>query len=302
MSAAFDQKNVTVTEFGVGLETEGKQRFILVPVDKGVQDALHEMVAETQAAMKRVEQTAIAFDPGEKYESREHLEIPLADDLSSQLRMIHTATNMPIETDALENPENVFCYFARMTDAKGHKLTGVRRATTFKGVLKSRLVRLATDALKIVDEKVFKLDHEFDLLVEGTDVEILHPAGFVFVGALEEEIRNATPKNIKAIKADLPFVDFGPIEAYALKHSQAARYIAAIRTRKEAKNIDKSYLKRLCKSTGVNIEDVDGKLKVEPESIMGFLRVLDRRNYQVELVKGSPESYQAGSRKPIGTQ
>jgi hypothetical protein len=44
---------------------------------------------------------------------------------------------------------------------------------------------------------------------------------------------------------------------------------------------------------------VDGKLNMEPESIMGFLRVLDRRNYQVELVKGSPESYQAGSGKPI---
>ena len=35
-------------------------------------------------------------------------------------------------------------------------------------------------------------------------------------------------------------------------------------------------------------------------SVMDFLGVLDRRLYQIELVKGSPESFRAASRSRIG--
>ena len=44
-------------------------------------------------------------------------------------------------------------------------------ATALKGVLKSRLLQLTTDALNIVQEKIFKLDRDFDLLVDDTGVE-----------------------------------------------------------------------------------------------------------------------------------
>jgi hypothetical protein len=40
MSLAFDFKSVTTTEFGVGLEENEGQHFVLVPVDGSVQDAL----------------------------------------------------------------------------------------------------------------------------------------------------------------------------------------------------------------------------------------------------------------------
>jgi hypothetical protein len=33
---------------------------------------------------------------------------------------------------------------------------------------------------------------------------------------------------------------------------------------------------------------------------MDFLEVLDRRRYELELVKGSPEQYKAASRRKIG--
>ncbi|HWY07541.1 MAG TPA: hypothetical protein VNY24_11825 [Candidatus Acidoferrales bacterium] len=95
-------------------------------------------------------------------------------------------------------------------------------------------------------------------------------------------------------------VDFSSIESYAAHHPRAARYLASIRVQQEAKNIDKENLKKLCQRTGVKVHEVNGKLVVDEGSIMDFLGVLDRRLYEVELVKGSPESFRAASRRRIG--
>ena len=69
----------------------------------------------------------------------------------------------------------------------------------------------------------------------------------------------------------------------------------------EFDGIDKTALKKLCASTGVKIREEKGKIVVEDSSLMDFLGVLDRRLYQVELVKGSPESFRASSRSRIKT-
>jgi hypothetical protein len=133
---------------------------------------------------------------------------------------------------------------------------------------------------------VFKLDSDFDLLIDDTGVSILRPSGFEFVGDLQEAILAAAPANVKLIQTDLPFVDFTPIQTYASEHPRPARYLASIRVQKETKGIDKGYLKKLCVRTGVKVRDVNGKLIVEDGSIMDFLGVLDRRLYQLELVAG----------------
>lgn len=300
MTLAFDFKTVAVTEFGVGMEDSKGQEFVLVPVDISVQKALREMAIATQDKMNEITETPPHYEPSEKYGSSEHLHLPLNDDLAVHVRTLHQANNLPMNGKVLSNPSNIFCYFARMTDSKSHRLTAVRRATTFKGILKSRLVQFTTDTLKIVADKVFKLDSDFDLLTDDKGVSILRPSGFEFVGQLQEAILAAAPANVKLIQSDLPFVDFSPIQKYASEHPRAARYLASIRVQKETSNIDKVFLLKLCGSTGVKVEEIKGKLIVEDSSIMDFLGVLDRRLYQVELVKGSPESFRAGSRSRIG--
>ena len=91
-----------------------------------------------------------------------------------------------------------------MTDGKSRRLTAIRRATAFKGILKSRLLQFTTDTLKIVADKVFKLDSDFDLLTDDKSVSILRPSGFEFVGQLQEAILAAAPANVKLIQSDLP--------------------------------------------------------------------------------------------------
>jgi len=303
MKMEFDLDNVMVTEFGVGRDDGNGQTFVTVPVDAGVQAALREMVHATWNAMQKDkdEDGPAKYEPSEKHGGTEYLYLPLDDNMASSVRDLHKAASLNIEATALDDPSDVFCYFARLTDEKNRKLTALRRATQFKGVLKSknRLVRMVDNTLKIIKDTVFKLDNDFDLLVDGTNVHILRPSGFEFAGKIQQAILAAVPENMDAIREDLAFVEFNGIEAYAAKHPRAARYLASIRGQAETKNIDMTALTRLCKSTGVEVSESKGKISVVAGHEMGFLEVLDRRRYELELVKGQPERFKAGSRKKL---
>src|SRR5690606_35993396 len=109
----------------------------------------------------------------------------------------------------------------------------------------------------------------------------------------------AVPGNIASIKAELTFIEFDGIEKYAAKHPRAARYLASIRGQEEMKDIDKAALKKLCQSTGVEVSESKGKVIITDGHVLAFLQVLDRRRYQLELVKDKPERFVAASRKAI---
>lgn len=299
MTLEFDLGSVTVTEFGVGRDDGDGQTFVAVPVDADVQGALREMVQATWVAMQKDEDGPAQYEPSEKHGSTEYLYLPVTDDMATSLRELHEAINLDIVAGALDDPADVFCYFVRLTDKKKRRLTALRRASQFKGVLKKRLIRFVSDSLKLIEDSVFKLDSDFDLLVDSANVHILRSSGFEFAGKLQQAILEAVPENIKAIGKDLAFVEFEGIAAYAGKHPRAARYLASIRGQEETKNIDRSLLKKLCKQTGVEITESKGKVVIADGHEMGFLEVLDRRRYEVSLVKEKPEQYRAASRRKI---
>jgi len=300
MNLEFDLGSVAVTEFGVGRDDANGRTFVAIPVDADVQGALREMVRATWETMEDNEGGPAQYEPSEQHGSTEYLYLPLTDDMTSAIRELHHA-NLDIDGHALDEPADVFCYFARLTDKEQRRLTALRRATQFKGVLKckNRLVRMLDDTLKIIDDDVFKLDSDFDLLVDAANVHILRPSGFEFAGKLQQAILDAVPENLRALRKDLPFVDLDGIESYAGKHPRAARYLASIRGQDETTNIDKAALKKLCKSTGVEVSESKGKIAVSAGHEMGFLEVLDRRRYALELVKGQPERFKARSRTKL---
>lgn len=299
MNLNFGINNVRTTEFGVGRDDDSNERFGFVAVDAEVQEALREMVVATWDAMQTQTDTPSRYEPSDKHASSEYLHLPLNDELATRMRELHEANNLPADATALSETASLFCYFARMTDGKGRRLTSLRRATQFKGLLKSRLIRLTTNALKLVEDRVFKLDSDFDLLIDSKRVHILRPSGFEFAGRLQTAILGAVPKNVTAVQADLGFVEFAGIQDYASEHPRAARYLASIRAQMEAKNIDKNALKKLCRDNGVEVKESKGKITIPEEHVMDFLEVLDRRRYELELVKGSPERFKAASRRKI---
>src|SRR5882762_2338971 len=127
MTINFDFNAVASIEFGVGLDETGQEVFRLIAVDPDVQAALREMASTTVGAMNDVIPEPALYSPSEKYSGHEHVFLPLHDNLSQQLRQLHQARNLPIDSSALNDAENVFCYFSRMTDKKGRHLTAVRR-------------------------------------------------------------------------------------------------------------------------------------------------------------------------------
>jgi hypothetical protein len=143
------------------------------------------------------------------------------------------------------------------------------------------------------------LDNDFDLLMDTKHIHILRPSSFEFIGKLQEAIMAAAPENATKNRKDLPFIDFDTVEEYACKHPRAARYLASIRAQGKSKNIDKKRLKVLCRDTSVVFTEAGGKLVIDQKNVMGFLEVLDRRRYKLELVAGSPEKYRAASRSEL---
>ena len=295
----FDLANVTVTEFGVGLDDTDGQHFLTVPVAAEVQTALGEMAQETWRALQDRQGDPARYEPSEKYGSTEHLYLPLDDVLATPVRDIHEATNLRIDARALAEPAAVFCYFGRLTDNRGRRLTALRRSTQFKGIVKrrNRLVRVVDDTLTIIPDTVFKLDNDFDLLVDGTRVHILRPGGFEFAARLQQAVLDAVPGNIERIRAGLPFVEFANVGAYARAHPRAARYVASIRQQRT--EIDRALLVTACEQTGVDVIESNGTVSVATGHEMRFLEVLDRRLYAVDFVTGNPERYRASSRRQI---
>lgn len=299
----FDTGSVVATEFGVGIAVAGQQRddFYIVPVDTSVQDALREMVEATWHAMQQHTDSR-QYEPSEKHAANEYRFLPVGDLMAAPLVDLHNAENLQIGSGMLNDTAlipSISCYFARLTDAQDRRLTALHRATHFKGVVTKKLIRLFDNTLKMVEDNIFKLDKDFDLMIDPEHLHIWRPSAFEFLGNLKQALLAEVPANTAAIREQMPFVDFDSIQRYASIHPRAARYVASIRTQ-ALTGMDSVKLQQACQRTGVEVEEDDsGQLMISERHVLGFLEVLDRRRYEIELIPESHESFLAASRRRL---
>jgi hypothetical protein len=131
---------------------------------------------------------------------------------------------------------------------------------------------------RAVDDHVFKLDRDFDLVIFDGNVLINRVAAFELLAEIDEEVQAAAVENAQQqLEQTLPFVEFGGISAYVGEHRRAARVVAALRVRDDLGETSVKNLKRECKRSGVRVREEDGKLVREPGYEMPFLQMLDRR-------------------------
>jgi len=300
MSIQFDFDNIATTEFGLGLDQNDNRSYIHVPVDAEVQTALKEMVEETIRLMNKNSQNPETYSPSEKYASIEYVTLPITDNMASNIKLLHGAANIDEDTNALDDMGDCFAYFCRLHDTAGNTLTAVRRASQFKGVLKKRLIHFLDNTLKTIPDQVFKLDTDFDFIMDGQLVHILRPSGLEFTAQLQSEITAAVQTNIQAILTQISFIEFSNISDYAEKHPRAARYLASIKSQDEAKNINKEKLKLFCQTANVIVSEDNGKIVVKDIHVLSFLEVLDRRRFWIDITdEEDPELYRAPSRSKI---
>ncbi len=300
MNFDFDLENIAATELAVGRYIREDQVYSAVPSNNEVQSALEYMLNATIDQMNEISEEPQLYAPSEKYSGTEHLYIPLDNEMAELFSVVHRAANLDIDKRALEDIDSVFCYLAKFTDNSDRQLTALHRSAQFKSLGKRPILQLLDDTLTVTKNPLFKLDADFDLLVDSNRVHIFRPRSFELLGKLQESILEAVPRNVQALSSSLPFVKFDSIEEYASHHPRAAGYLASIRSQGWAEDIDKSALTKLCEATAVGIEESDGQLSIPGDQVMGFLEVLDRRRFEVELVLNSPERFRAASRQKLG--
>ena len=298
MNLEFDIENITTTEFGLGVGKDDDLQLFSVPVNTKVHSVLRKMVEETWQTMKDVSEEPAQYEPSETYGSKEHLCLEVGNPMVMKLLDIHKSENLPINIDSIKDLSMLSFYFARLTDNQDRRLTALRRAAQFKGVLKNKFMQLGDDSLTLVEDKIFKLDSDFDLLIDPKHLHILRPSGLESIGDLKQAILDAVSGNIEQVQKKIGFVDFEVIEQYASEHPRAARYLASIR-KQNLTGVDPSALKRLCKQTNVEIHEDGERIAVTEEQVLGFLEVLDRRRYEIGLIPNDSESYKASRRQKI---
>ena len=298
MNLIFDLDNVQVTEFGVGLCNKPPYDFFQVPVDKNVQNVLREMIQATWKAMQESSSNPNKYSPSEKHVNKEYLYLETQNMLCQNLIHLHQAKHLQVDSSAVNDPSRISCYFARLIDTQNNRLTAMRRALQFKASIKKKFMRFGKDMLEIVEDNFFHLDNDFDILIDTENIHILRPTAFEILGDLKQAILDAVPKNIEAIKKHLDFVDLKSIEKYAKEHPRAAKYLASIQEQKLL-GITCAALEKHCRNTNVEISVDGGQINIDEKNIMGFLQVLDRRRYQIELVPNDPENFIASSRDKL---
>ncbi|MYF36339.1 MAG: DUF4868 domain-containing protein [Synechococcus sp. SB0678_bin_12] len=299
MNLIFDLNNVQVTEFGVGFRDSSSYDFFQVPTDQKVQTILQNMILATWKAMKENSSTPKKYSPAEKHASTEYLYLEIREDILCQsLIYLHQANNLQIDISAVNDLSRVLCYFVKLTDTQNNQLTAIRRALQFKAGVKKKFMRLGKDMLEVVEDNVFRLDNDFDILIDAENIHIWRPTSFEILGNLQQEILDAVPRNVNSIKEYLTFIELDSIENYAKKHPRAAKYLASIKEQKLS-GITYTALKQCCEETNVRISTSGDRINIDQKNIMGFLEVLDRRRYQSNLVPSEPESFRASSREKL---
>lgn len=297
----FDLNRVRSVEFLVNVRENGEAENYQIPTQDEVQDNLVQMLHDTAALFKAADGVGELqdFELSEKYGARETLVADLDADAMAMPRLLFDEEGWETRPNALTEPGSIPFYFAVFRDGKKRKLVAVKRATRFKGVLKSPLIQLFDDSLRMVGDNVFRLDHEFDFLVSSERVYILHPLQFDFVADIEELVAAKAHDKAVALGEQLKFADFRRIAEFVRSKKRAARIVASLSARDDLAKIKKSKFIAAAAENGIKLEQVGQKYGPLEGFEFQFLELLDSRRYTTNIKVGAKEKFLANSRKRV---
>jgi hypothetical protein len=289
-------------EFFVARYVDANPEFFCVPVDQDVQSLLEEMLARTLKALAGDGSSEIEeYEFAERYKSVASLRKSLDHDALARVKELLQIQCKQIDAAATQGFEAAAFYMVRFHAADGSSLVAVRRASYFKAILKqrNRLVRLVDDTLCAVEDRLFKLDSDFDFVIAPEDVYILRPGNFEVIAGVEDIVVEKIPEKVDQLKSRIPFLDFTPVAGPASQKKRLARLLSSVAARKDLESIVQDEFLALATQTQVSLEFKDGRYMPTADSIKGFLELLDRRRYHISLKGDGGEAFVASSRQPI---
>lgn len=271
----------------------------LVPSDKSVHEALKEVLTATVNAFEPVDDDWANYELSEKHSPTESLRADLESSAMDAIKALFAEEGWEVNTGALADPSRLVYYFGVFRDGRKRKLLGVRQATQFKGAFKARFLSIADDTLRMIPDRIFKLDHQFDFLITASHVYVLHPAGFERVAEVEEYASAKAREMTVALGDKIRFLDFSTSADYVSMHKRAARLVADLYARGDLHSVRRSMFCRAAEESGVVLRKVGRKLTPDTGSELACLELLDYRRYTIALAPGRKRAFVAGSRRQV---
>lgn len=296
----FSVENIKSVNFGVCLKPDSQLFF--VPTDGDIQKALKEMLANTSAQFDKIEGDWQEFDISEDYGAERRIFAPRDHELMQGLSLLFDTEGFDDLSNLQQQISSVDYYFTTAWDQKGRKAIGVKKATAFKGMLKSRnrLIRLVNDSLQIIPEDVLKLDREFDALITEDHVFILNPRPIEYIAGLVEHIAAASEEKVEHIHTTVTFLDLSHIKANVATRPRVARLAASIAARTDLGEIDQSKFLKYARTHGINLKKgPKGRYNILPGDEVKLLEILDARRFHHELTSKGPVTYRATARQRV---
>jgi len=295
----FDIAHIASVNFGVRLRTDGNSYF--VPTDVAVREALGTMVVATFQSFEAIEGEWEPHDVSEDYGERRRVFAPRGGELMADLAAIFDADDLPDLANLDERVRDLDYYFAVCRDDEGRKLVAVRKATQFKGTLaaQNRFIRLVDDSFVLIEDKVLKLDTEFDVLISDQHIFMLRMRAVEQIGQFVENVASAARAKLQVIHDTVPFLDMSRIQEKIDRHPKLARLACSIAGRADLAVLDRTKVERDARDHGVRFKEVDGRLLCNVTDEAKLLEVLDARRYHSDLTINPAVPYRATGRQRV---
>lgn len=298
----FTDGDIVSVDFGASLR--GDNRLFFVPADVAVKNSLKGVLRNTVEAFDHIDGDWQEFDVSEDYGEARRVFAHRNNDLMGVFSAIYDAGALDELTDLVGRLSQLEYYFAVFRDRDGRKAVGIKKATQFKSTLGAQnlLIRLVNDTLTMIEDRVLKLDRDFDVVVTDEHVFLYAPRRAEQVGQFTESVARSAEAKVQTIHDTLTFLDLSRIKDKIASHPHQARLAAAIAAKPELAQFDRDRVVRLAEKHGVKLTEHDGRLRCRVSDETKLLEVLDARRYDADLTTAAPVPYRARAREKVSAQ
>jgi hypothetical protein len=295
----FNLANIESVNFAVALRSNGNRYF--VPTDGAIKEALKEVLRATVASFANIGGDWEAHDVSEDYGESRRTYAPRDTDYLTDLSAIFDAGDLHDLANAHEHVQDIDFYFGVFHDDVGRKAVGIKKGTQLKGTLgaRNKLMRLADDTLRMIEDEVLKLDREFDAIMTDAHVFMLKVRSVEYVANIVEYVAGAAAAKMQQIQDALTFLDLSRIRDDISRHPRMARMAASIAARNDLAQIQRDRMQQLADQHGLVLKEVGGRLQCRRQDEAKLLEILDARRYHLDLTAKGPVPYRATGRQKV---
>jgi len=296
----FNDGDIQSVDFCASLK-RGNRFFI--PTDGGVQNALKSILRDTLNAFEAIEGEWQLHDISEDYGERRRVYAPRNLPLFEAMSQIFDSGALPELADLQNHLAELDYYFAKFVDNNGNVLVGVKKARTAKAILgaQHKLVRLIDNTLVLIEERVLRLDRQFDVLISDDHVFVLEPRSMEQVAGIVERVAASAAAKVQEIHDAVPFLDLSRIKDKIAGHPKLARIAHSVASRPDLKLMQRGVIEELALAQGIRFKEVDGRLLCNVSDEAKLMEVLDARRYHLDLTATGAVPYRATARQAVQT-